>query len=76
MSVKSKIGTAVDVSILVAASVVTVAGAITTFNVIKAKKGLPVIAWSALVTLVGVSAAKYSLQNIRSKKDEPQNPQG
>jgi hypothetical protein len=70
MSIKSKLETAVDVATLVAASTVTVAGAVTMYNLIKNKRGYVLVSWAVLVTLVGVAASKYSLQNIRSQKDE------
>lgn len=69
MSIKTKLGTAVDVATLVAASTVTIGGALMTYKMVKNKNGALMITWGVLVTLVGVAASKYSLQKIRSVKE-------
>jgi hypothetical protein len=70
MSVESKIKTGVDIATLIASSTVTVGGAIATYKMIKDKKGALLIWSGVLVILVGVAASKYSLQKIRSVKND------
>lgn len=61
------IKTTIDVAALIAGSAVTVGGAISTYNMIKGKKGAASIAGGILVTLVGIYAAQGALASIRKK---------
>lgn len=61
------IKTTIDIAALIGGSAVTVGGAISTYNMIKDKKGGLAIAGGVLVTLVGIYATREALDSIRKK---------
>lgn len=61
------IKTGIDIAALLGGSAVTIGGAITTYNLIKGKKGAAAIAGGILVTLVGIYATQGALSSIRKK---------
>jgi uncharacterized membrane protein YuzA (DUF378 family) len=70
MSLKTTIGTTVDVATLVGAASVTIGGVIVGYNMIKHKRGASLIVASVIVTLVGVAASKYSVQSLTDRKNK------
>ncbi len=65
MSLKTKIGTSIDIATLIGASAMTVGGVVATYKMLKAKKEWYAISAAIVVILVGVSATKYSIESIK-----------
>jgi len=72
----SNLKKALDITTLVGGTAVAGGGILTTFNLIKDKKGILPIVAGVVTTLVGFASIKYSLDSLRASNVKPTNTQG